>query len=113
MTPQTLKAIKDKLREFLPVVEKIANHWQYQHHYTLLYVLVQNIVHDSSECVGYEHDVEVAKIHEILSILKSIADYHKSYYESYVYNEVNDFITGMEMAEESTDDSLYHNVLDN
>jgi hypothetical protein len=99
MEATTLSCIKREIAKFLPIIESIAKYWKEFPQYTLISVLVQNAAHDSIHCFGYNHDDEVAKLKEIVKLLKQLKDYHNSYLEEYVYNEVSMIVEGNEMDE--------------
>jgi hypothetical protein len=94
MKPETLAYIKKELTKFLKVVEALSYYWKDIPHYTLLYVLVQNMTLDKVNTVGYDHNKEVEKLHTIMSILDKIKDYHNSHFEKYIHRECDFIISG-------------------
>ena len=111
MNTTTLSTIKKEISKFLVVIESIADYWKLFPHYTLISVLIQNAAHDSSNCVGYNHDDEVNKLRKILSILRELKEYHNSYFEEYVFNEIDIIIMGHEMSEAEYTDASNDNEL--
>lgn len=100
MQPRTLKNIKRQLREFLPIVQATAKHWN-SSQYTTISVLLQNAGFDASSSSNYNHRRDEDEIYEILEILKKISEYKKSHFETWVYEEVKQ-VVNLAVSEEDT-----------
>lgn len=100
MKAKTLSYIKSEIRKLHDVVNSIADYWKEFPQYTMISVLLQNAGHDSSTFSGYNHENEVKKLYTILEVLRKLSEYHNSYFENYVYTEVDLIISGNAMFED-------------
>lgn len=100
MKTETLSYIKAEIRRLHNVVDALADYWKDFPQYTMISVLLQNAGHDGSSRYGYNHDSEVKRMYSILELLKKLSDYHNSYFEKYVYKEIDCIISGNVMSED-------------
>lgn len=94
MTQAQITEFKRQVREFLKVIEPIADYWG-QPNYITLCVLVQNLGFDSSDCMGYSLEKSNEKVITILKLIKSISQYQNSHFENWVYQEIDMLYIGM------------------
>ena len=109
MKPETLKEIKVRLEKLHKVVRSLSNYWESFPMYTMISVLVQNVAYDASDCVNYSHIKEEKKLQTVLALLKQLADYDKSYFQQWVYDEVSIIIQGETLSEDLDDVYLANN----
>lgn len=100
MSPKALKEVKKRLQEFLKVIETITKYWDSPARYKTMTVLLQNMAFYPINCVGYDHEKEVAKLRTLLDIFRRIKEYEHSHLESWIYEEVDGLIMFGEHFEE-------------
>ncbi len=103
MKPETLAAIQKQFAKLLPVIEAISKHWSNQHYITIA-VLIQNMAHDVSHCVGYKHEQQVEEMYRIQKILRLFADYYQSHVEKWISDEVDGIMMAERMSEDIPDE---------
>ena len=100
MNETSLKAIKDRLREFYKVVKPICEHWsEGQPHLDTLIVLLQNMQFSGEECEGYSHEKAVKELLKLQLLIDSISEYYNSHLEIWIANEVNLIINSESFCE--------------
>jgi len=99
MKESTLKQIKQDIRKFLPIAEKVSQFWKIPI-YATMSVIIQNMAIDVTGTVGYSHEREVKNLYDGLDILKEISLYYDSHFESWVFEEIDLTIFGYVMAED-------------
>ena len=100
MKTKTLKTIKKELRDFLPIIQAMSNHWK-NPNYASITVLLQNAGFENSDTCNFDAKKAEEDLYEILNILKLIAEYKNSHFETWVYEEVNRIIN-TNVSEENT-----------
>ena len=117
MKPETLASIKRQVRKFHKLYVVLEQMWNdnARHGCKSTYpeavqvsVILNNIGIDSTNCVGYDHDQEVAKVEKLIDILKQINEYHGYVYMiNYAWNEVECIYIGETMSEEDEDINVW------
>ena len=110
MKPETLKEFKKRVNEFRKVYDKLVTLWNGELERgnnaifpstAIVSVMLQNIAHDSSNCLGYDHQREVNKIVDNLETLNALNNYENGCYMThYPYTELSRLWTGLDMAED-------------
>ena len=88
MRPKTLKKIKQKISEFLPIVKASVHHW-HNPEYVTIEVLLTDIVIDNDKEAYSKAERE---LYESLEMLRLIAEYKKQHFEMWVYKEIKSII---------------------
>jgi len=90
-TVKEVESVKVMLTPFLKVFEQYVEYMDAKTypHLQVLAVLLQNLVFDASNCVGYNHFTERDKMNKIVNLMRTISEYHNDYTCDYLLNEVN------------------------
>ena len=110
MKPETLKEFKKRVNEFRKVYDKLVTLWNGDIKNgdnaifpatVIVSVLLHNMAHDSSDCLGYDHQREVNKIVDSLEALNALNNYDNGCYMThYPYTELSNLWIGLDVAED-------------
>lgn len=105
MLQETLTHIKKELSSFYKMYEMIVDYYSKDHddfpQYRVALVLVQNAAFNGCRTFGYDLDREVAKMKDIINVLRTMSEYYKDEHVIVMaYNEVFYTFDGNEKSEE-------------
>lgn len=110
MKPETLLSIKKQVGKFAKLYDILNEMWngKLEHGDSATYpetvqvgVILHNIAHNSTNCVGYSHEQAVKDLENYIAVLKAINLYHnKMYMIHYAWNEVEYIYIGETMSED-------------
>ena len=110
MKPETLKEFKKRVNEFRKVYDKLVTLWNGELEHgnnatfpstVIVSAMLHNMAHDSSDCLGYDHQREVNKIVDSLEALNALNNYDNGCYMThYPHTELSSLWIGLDMAED-------------
>lgn len=100
MKTETLKELKKEIRKFHALLSNVSEYWGSTFpHYVTIQVVVQNMGADNSDCVDFNLEGSLEKLHKCLEVLKGFSEYYNSHVENWVYGELSMLVQGYEMSE--------------
>jgi len=107
MKAETLAYIKQEIKRFNTLFEKVSSYWC-PSHYLTMHVILQNMGAEYSDTVGYNHKEAVKKVMDGLEILEQFSKYYNSHVENWAAEEVGMIIQGNILSEDyDLDPNLY------
>lgn len=105
MTPQELKQVKKEISllyiAVTPLLEKV---WT-DNIYTVIFVLLQNIQFDTSDCINSDHSKDLNRFYDKIEALKSLAKYE----DVHIFNYIIERIDQIMIAHDYYNDIQYTN----
>ena len=110
MKQETLKQIKQELFKVAKIYQKLVTNWngELKHGDNATYpitiiveVLLHNMAHDGSDCVGYNASKEEVELYSNLEMIRELNEYNdKCYMTHFAFTEARDIIDGLVMSED-------------
>ena len=110
MKQETLKQIKQELFKVSELYQKLVTNWNgdLKHGNDATYpitiiveVLLHNMAHDGSDCVGYNASKEEVELYSNLEMIKELNEYtDKCYMIHFAFTEARNIINGLTMLED-------------